>query len=242
VTKFFSGNPGLLVSVRTADEAETALRAGAHVIDVKDPSQGSLGRASDAAVRAVLRAVAGRAPVSAALGELAADHDYCNVKGLAYVKWGLSGCGKDDNWRRRLARAVKERKASDPACEVVPVAYADWQRAQAPTPETVAQFVRDEGCAAFLIDTFQKDGTTLLDWLTREQLEALRDAAGASLALAGSLGGGEISSLRSLAPTWFAVRGAVCRERRRDAAIDEQLIRDLLALLNSPEGPKNPEK
>jgi hypothetical protein len=42
----FSGIPRLLVSVRNAEEALMAARGGADIIDVKEPSKGSLGRAS----------------------------------------------------------------------------------------------------------------------------------------------------------------------------------------------------
>ena len=43
---------GLLVSVRSADEARTALAGGATVIDVKEPERGPLGRADPATWRA----------------------------------------------------------------------------------------------------------------------------------------------------------------------------------------------
>ena len=42
----FPGIPRLLVSVRNAEEALMAVRGGADIIDVKEPSKGSLGRAS----------------------------------------------------------------------------------------------------------------------------------------------------------------------------------------------------
>lgn len=42
----FSGIPRLLVSVRNAAEALMAVRGGADIVDVKEPSRGSLGRAS----------------------------------------------------------------------------------------------------------------------------------------------------------------------------------------------------
>ena len=60
----------LLVSVRSAEEAEAALHGGAALIDVKEPRRGALGRASDGILADVVRTVAGRRPVSAALGEL----------------------------------------------------------------------------------------------------------------------------------------------------------------------------
>jgi uncharacterized protein (UPF0264 family) len=61
----------LLVSVRSAAEAAAALAGGAGLIDVKEPARGALGRADAAVIAAVVRAVGGRRPVSAALGELA---------------------------------------------------------------------------------------------------------------------------------------------------------------------------
>src|SRR5262249_54204912 len=60
----------LLVSVRSAAEAVSALDGGADIIDIKEPERGSLGRADNATMTAILDAVSGRKPVSAACGEL----------------------------------------------------------------------------------------------------------------------------------------------------------------------------
>ena len=103
----------LLVSVRSAAEAEAALAGGAAVIDVKEPARGALGRADDAVIADVVRAVAGRAPVSAALGELRDRPErqpavLPAVAGLRQMRAGrLRGDG--DWWRPAtdaLARAV----------------------------------------------------------------------------------------------------------------------------------------
>src|SRR5215468_9568595 len=84
--------PGLLISVRDAAEAEAALRGGADVIDVKEPRRGSLGRADAATIAAVVACVAGRRPVSAALGELVEPgSEAVPGPGLSFVKWGLAG-------------------------------------------------------------------------------------------------------------------------------------------------------
>src|SRR5947199_331497 len=59
--------PGLLVSVRDPDEVDAAVTGGAGMIDVKEPSRGALGRAEDAVIAEVVKKVAGRCRVSAAL-------------------------------------------------------------------------------------------------------------------------------------------------------------------------------
>ena len=61
---------GLLVSVRNAAEATEALAGGASIIDVKEPSRGPLGRADADVTAAIAEAVAGRAPLTVACGEL----------------------------------------------------------------------------------------------------------------------------------------------------------------------------
>src|SRR5262245_56167987 len=59
----------LLVSVVNVEEARVAAAAGADVIDVKDPSRGSLGEAAPDIVRAVREVTPPHLPVSAALGD-----------------------------------------------------------------------------------------------------------------------------------------------------------------------------
>jgi uncharacterized protein (UPF0264 family) len=223
---------GLLVSVRSAAEAEAALAGGAALIDVKEPRHGSLGRAEDWIISSVLQTVAGRRPVSAALGELREGREPYAGSGLAFVKWGLSGCNTLD-WRSRLAREAERLAQTTPDCRLVAVAYADWQRAAAPTPAEVCRFARELPAGAFLIDTWKKDGTTLLDWLSVREVTRLAEfcrSAGVALALAGTLGKTEIVALKPLAPDWFAVRGAVCR-KGRTGTVNEDHVRQLVAVL-----------
>lgn len=224
----------LLVSVRSAQEAETALHGGAALIDVKEPKHGSLGRAGDEVIAAVVRIVAGRRPVSAALGELADSPDMPVEPSLAYVKWGLAAAQED--WRSQLGGALRRLVEHQPSSRAVAVAYADWRRADAPTPEDVCTFAVEHSVGAFLLDTWKKDSSTLLDWLPLGEIERLRErchARGVPIALAGSLGAREIGQLLPLRPDWFAVRGAACRGRRRTAMIDEGKVRGLVALLDA---------
>jgi (5-formylfuran-3-yl)methyl phosphate synthase len=233
----------LLVSVRSAQEAETALRGGAALIDVKEPAHGSLGRAKDSVIADVVRVVAGQRPVSAALGEL------LNAPGdvwppddvpLTFVKWGLAGyAGRGAAaWRSELGLALRGLTERQPSCRAVAVAYADWRRAGAPKPEDVCGFAIEHATGAFLIDTWQKDGSTLLDWLSLQEIERLQArcrTAGVPIALAGSLGSVEIRALLPLRPDWVAVRGAVCQGRLRGATVDEGKVRQLAELVSSSE-------
>src|SRR6266852_1702802 len=116
----------LLVSVRSAAEALTALEGGAALIDVKEPAHGSLGRADTQVIREVVRVIGGRRPVSAALGEWLDNADAVPDADLAYVKWGLAGCDANADWRRELTRLLDQHHRP----QVVLVAYADAECAQ----------------------------------------------------------------------------------------------------------------
>lgn len=223
----------LLVSVRSAAEAEAALRGGAALIDVKEPALGSLGRASATILADVVHAVASRCPVSAALGEMREPFDLPLSPSLAYVKWGLADCRED--WQRLLSVAMRCLTQCLPNCRIVAVAYADWRQAHAPPPEEVCSFAIENSMGAFLLDTWRKDGSTLLDGLSLEEIERLHERCRSGevpIALAGSLGVPEIETLLPLRPDWFAVRGAVCQGRQRGAAIEEGKVRQLAALVS----------
>jgi uncharacterized protein (UPF0264 family) len=217
--------PELLVSVRSAAEARAALEGGAGLIDVKEPGHGSLGRASDETVQAVLREVAGRRPVSAALGEFRECRELPATAGLRYVKWGLAGCDGDRQWETRLGKVARHLEG-----RLVAVAYADWRRAAAPSPDAVCAFACAANCGAYLLDTWRKDETTLLNWLSPGEIGGLRQRcrqAGVRVALAGRLGLPQIEALRPAQPDWFAVRGAVCQGGRRDQVLDAEAVRCL---------------
>jgi uncharacterized protein (UPF0264 family) len=219
----------LLVSVRSAVEAEAALEGGADIIDVKEPSRGSLGRAGDDVIADVVRIIAGRRTVTGAMGELI-EGGSCSVAGLTWLKWGLSGIVPTGfDWRDALHDLQIRSEAG-----VVVVAYADAERAGAPPVAEVCDFACEGRFPALLIDTWQKDGRTLLDWLPLEKLQdvcARCRSRGVRVALAGSLGAGQIVALSGLRPDIVAVRGAACAGGTRSGRVDVHRVRALRRLL-----------
>lgn len=223
--------PGLLVSVRSVDEARAAAEGGASIIDVKDPARGPLGRA-DAAVWAAVRAVVpAEIPVSVALGELPEwsdldDLDSRAFAGIAYRKLGLAGASP--SWRD-CWKALRQRWGGGSAW--VAVAYSDWRRAGSPAPEQVLEVaLAAEECAAILVDTWDKSRRTDLDaawlpWILNAREGGLR------VAIAGGLVESEIERLAFLEPDWFAVRGAACRDGHRGAAVDRGRVARLAELV-----------
>jgi uncharacterized protein (UPF0264 family) len=114
--------------------------------------------------------------------------------------------------------------------KLVPAAYADSERSEAPSLHEVASFVIEYGFPILLIDTYIKDGRGLFDWVSAKDLEHLTDKLRKhkiDLALAGSLTINDLPRIEAIGPAWLAVRGAVCRAGARTNAIDAQRVREL---------------
>ena len=217
----------LLVSVRSAREAAVAVDAGVDLIDVKEPRRGALGPADVAVWREVLDTVAGRRPVSVALGELltddVAEHARLAV-GCRFAKIGLAGCAAVDDWQSRLERAFAQLPREAGAVAVV---YADWRDARTPPPTEIVEHAARIGCVAVLIDTHQKQNGDLFRQLAWRELAELCDLIHGRqmlIVVGGSLSLSVVSLALRLRPAFLAVRGAVCRGER-DADVDAGLVR-----------------
>jgi uncharacterized protein (UPF0264 family) len=230
----------LLVSVRSPEEADAALAGGAAVIDVKEPANGALGRATDARIAEIVERVGSRRPVSAALGEWCETTGTgLRLDGLSFAKWGFAGLSRPHSAElATVAGELEMVRETWPGCGLVTVAYADSKRAEAPTAAEVCSLACGGRWGPFLLDTWCKDGSTLLDHLPWAEIAALLErcrASGIPVALAGSIGQVEMQALLHLRPDWFAVRGAVCRGGRL-GSVDAGLVRQLVDwLVNATE-------
>ena len=219
----------LLVSVRNATEALAALDGGAGWIDVKEPARGALGAADPATIASVVRAVADRCPVSAALGELDSHTPEMArqiPRGVSLVKVGLAGCGPRNDWRDAWADVAA---ALPKGVALAAVVYADWQAAAAPRPAAVLAAAISIGCATLLIDTFDKRGPALFDCFPPNELADFTTEvrqAGLRLALAGSLTLNSVDRALRLSPDLVAVRGAACRAGR-GGEVEAARVREL---------------
>lgn len=225
----------LLVSVRNAAEAELAIAGGADFIDVKEPDRGPLGRADFGVIAEVVDCIGGRAPVSAALGELV-DWRVGDVaslpQGLNYVKFGLEGCGLLPAWRECWRQTLESLSLR---ASVVPVAYADHHAAAAPHWEEVIDVAAQFGADAVLLDTFDKDGPGLLAVCESPELQAFvarAKSVGLMAIVAGKLDPAAVEQVLLWQPDVIGVRGAAC-VGGRTGRLDTEAVRRLSKLLES---------
>jgi (5-formylfuran-3-yl)methyl phosphate synthase len=227
----------LLVSVVDAVEARAAAAAGADIVDVKNPAEGSLGAPTPAVIAGVRAAVPAGLPVSAAIGDMPDLPGTAALaalgaarSGATFVKVGLWGVSTEQD-AIALLRAVRD---GVPDAVVVAAAYADARRvAHAPlAPELLPRVARAAGVESCLLDTAVKDGRGLLEWLSPDALASLvaeAHGAGLQVALAGALRAEDLPVVRDTAADIAGVRSAACAGGRRTATLDTARVRALAA-------------
>lgn len=232
--------PVLLVSVRDAGEAGEAMEGGARIIDVKEPLAGPLGRASLEAMNAIANLCAhsaSRRLLTAALGDLDSNEDIARFyppAGIGYFKLGLAGWRDIPRWEEALDAwrlGLKNHGAG-----LIAAAYADPLEAGSPDVDSVLAYCVSRRLSFLLIDTFKKDGSTLTDHASPGEIERwirVAHSAGVAVALAGSLCLENLDSLALLGADVLAVRGAACKDSRRQSSIDRVRVATLALRLAS---------
>jgi uncharacterized protein (UPF0264 family) len=213
-----AGNTLFLASVRDAAEAELAIGAGADIVDLKHPDAGALGALPSATIEACVRAIGGRVPVSATIGDLPLEEASVRAAVLAtashgvdYVKLGLFPGNDAEGALHGLAPL-------NPRMRLILVLFAD----ALPEFDAVALAGRI-GAAGLMLDTMGKNGVSLPRLVAPERLRALIAsvrARGLAIGLAGSLGADDVPALLALAPDLLGFRGALCRGGRRGEPLD----------------------
>jgi dihydroneopterin aldolase len=206
----------MLASVTGPEEAETAVRHGADIIDLKDVGTG-FGAVAPEVARATVAAVARRRPVSAVIGDAAdlerviAVGSELAAAGPAWLKIGLPQAALRDDIIRALALLARRTR-------LIGVMFADDGADSAFIP-VMAQ----SGFAGVMLDTAGKTGARLLDHRDVTALARFVDTAhgcGLMAGLAGSLETPDIPRLLPLKPDVLGFRRALCAGHDRKAPID----------------------
>ena len=231
----------LLVSVANAPEARLAIQAGADWIDLKNPAAGSLGRAEPHCIAKVLAEVRGRRPVSVALGELAdwqhpEQLEQLPLAGVERVKVGLAGTARGGAWTPSWQRRWRQLWNGLPeGSQPVAVHYADYLSCDAPSFDQLLTVAQQADCNAVLVDTFHKQGRSLLDYYPPRQLTTLARQAhelGMLFVAAGSLRREQFAAVADAGADLLAVRGAACEQSQRIASLCPCRITELRQTLD----------
>ena len=216
----------LLVSVVNRTEALESIKGGAHILDVKNPKEGSLGANFPRIIKQVKEIVPKNVEVSATLGDLPNLPGTASlaalgaaVSGADYVKTGLFGVKNSEEATTLMNEVCMAVKECNRGVKTIVAGYADFRTVGCVNPlelPAVAHRVEADGV---LVDIKVKNGKNkLFNFLTDEKLkEFVKEAHNHNLivALAGSLDKQDIPRVYDLAADIIGVRGAVCTNKNR---------------------------
>jgi len=218
----------LLVSVVKKAEALDSIRGGAHILDVKNPKEGSLGANFPRVIKQVREVTPKTLEVSATIGDLPNVPGTASlaalgaaVSGVDYVKVGLFGVKTSEEATTLMTEVVRAVKEYDSGLKTIASGYADFRYVGCVNPLELPEVAHKAGADGVLVDIKIKNGkTNLFSFLNDENLKELVNKAhtyNLLAALAGSLDKQDISRVHNLGADIIGVRGAVCTKKDRVA-------------------------
>ncbi|MEM1514700.1 MAG: (5-formylfuran-3-yl)methyl phosphate synthase [Candidatus Bathyarchaeia archaeon] len=230
----------LLVSVTNEEEAISAVEGGAHIIDVKNPREGSLGASFPRVIRRVREVVPRSIEVSSTIGDLPNLPGTASlaalgaaVSGSDYIKAGLFGVKTVHEamyLMREICRSVKEYNAS---LKVIAAGYADYKNLGCLNPLELPEVAYAAGADGVMVDVKVKcAGKSVFSHFTEEELRGFVNRAhklDLIAAIAGSLRRLDVKRVYALGADIIGVRGAVCGGGDRlNGTVQGHLVREFI--------------
>ena len=229
-------------------EAQESIAGGADIIDVKNPKEGSLGANYPWVIKKIKELTPKNIEVSCTLGDVPNLPGSISLAalgaaslGVDYIKIGLFGLKTPKEAVFLLQQAGKAAKGYNQKIKVVAAGYADAKKIGAIDPLLIPDIAHKAKVDIAMLDTATKDGTTLFDHLTSEQLKTFVDAAhnlGLQVALAGSLRKQDLTIVYNLGSDIVGLRGAACTNSdRNNGHITRNLVSDLVKTVKQAKRP-----
>ncbi|MEM3586744.1 MAG: (5-formylfuran-3-yl)methyl phosphate synthase [Candidatus Jordarchaeaceae archaeon] len=231
----------LLISPQNEEEAREAIAGGADIIDVKNPSEGSLGANFPWIIRRIRELTPRELEVSAAIGDFPNKPGTASlaalgaaVSGVDYVKVGLYGVNIYQEALYLAKQVVRSVKDYNSRIKVVIAGYADAYRINSIDPLLIPKLTMEAEADVAMIDTAIKDGLGLFDLWSLNKIENFVENAHSRnvlVALAGSIKKENLPLVRALNADVVGIRGAACEKSDRQGKIVRERVQEIVSIL-----------
>jgi len=227
--------PQLLISVCTLDEAIMAQELGADIVDLKNPHAGALGALALEDIRNIVAYINKlptdrRSMTSATLGDLPMHPQHLLPRleqtiatGVGIIKVGFFA---SEDYQDCLQAMAPYARAGH---QLVAVLFAETVY-----PAGLLDDIKQAGFLGVMLDTQIKNGLSLFDHCSAEQLGQFAKqvlAQGLLFGLAGSLRAGHLEAAKNLQPHYIGFRGGLCLADQRKSTLDAQKIKLIRKML-----------
>ena len=230
----------VLISPISLAEAKVVIEGGCDILDIKNVKEGSLGAQPPHVLKSILEELGDQKILfSATLGDLPYKPGTAGLAaygaascGVHYVKAGLHGATDRQQAYDMMDAVVKGIRLVGDDIIAVASGYADFRRFGGVSYVDVVHAADAAGADAVMLDTMIKDGPTLFDAMTVEELKefvGLAKERDMIVALAGSVKVEHLAKLEQVRPDIVGVRGAVCRRGDRTTGITKEAVVEFMA-------------
>ncbi|MDP3306702.1 (5-formylfuran-3-yl)methyl phosphate synthase [Methylotenera sp.] len=218
----------LLISVTSIEEAKIAIENGVDIIDLKDPDKGALGALSIDQINSIVTYVnaqnIAKMNTSATIGDLPMQADLISryVAELSktkvdFIKIGFFEANDYQPCLDALHASIKV------GVKLIAVLFAE-----STYPASLIEDIKQAGFIGVMLDTFNKNGLTLLDFYSEKKRKEFAKEVignGLSFGLAGSLKLQHLDLIKEINPTYIGFRGGVCDEDKRRLSLNVEKIK-----------------
>jgi hypothetical protein len=232
----------LLISIKSVEEALIIKDSKFDILDIKNPAEGSLGANFPGVIKEIKEKSPNRV-ISAAGGDLPGLPGLSSqiTFGLAnlkpnYIKLGFYNFNNLETAAKMINEAKKAIKLSGNSAKLIAAAYGDYKEINSFNPFLLNKLAFETEIDGIMIDTINKDGRSLFDFLNPAELKDFcQQAKKADVfsALAGSLSFDDVGLLQEIQPDIVGFRGAVCENNDRSSKINPGLINQLYQKLQN---------
>ena len=220
--------PKILASIKNLKEVKLIINTDIDIIDLKDPSNGALGKLNDNDIKIITEYVNKKKLTSSTIGDLPNDVELIskNVKKISATQVDFIKIGVYDPKYINTLCSLNSLK------KLIAVFFAD----KFLPDENDLKKIKDSGFYGVMIDTSNKNAGNVFDHTSINNLnifikksEKLKLLTG----IAGSVNETHIDKLIRLNPNYVGFRGALCENKNiRASSISKKNVINIINLVN----------
>ncbi|MDB2461492.1 (5-formylfuran-3-yl)methyl phosphate synthase [Gammaproteobacteria bacterium] len=217
----------ILASIKDLSEAKILINTDIDIIDLKDPSNGALGRLKTNDIEIIVNFIAKKKLTSSTVGDLPNDEELIskNVKEVSSTNVDFIKIGVYENSYIKTLCNMKSCK------KLIAVFFADKFL---PTENEILD-LKESDFSGIMLDTSNKKSGNLFNHVTYSQINnflAIAKSMSLLTGIAGSINKTHIDDIIKLNPNYMGFRGALCENNAsRSSNISTENVNDIVKLV-----------
>ena len=219
----------ILASIKNISEAKILIDTEIDIIDLKDPSNGALGKLENNDIKDIINFIDKKKLTSSTIGDLPNNKDLISeIVGelsntdVDFIKIGVY----ENNYINTLSKIKSCKK-------LIAVFFADKFL---PTKEEIL-ILKNSGFSGVMIDTSNKNSGNLFNHVSDNEVHNfISNAKNLNLltGVAGSINGSHINQISKLNPNYMGFRGALCEDKQmRNSKISARNVKNIVNLVKN---------